>query len=75
MNYLKPYIPEIVRVITNEKLPAVKTQGLNTLKEAYMWLGKEVVEPMLTNLKEGLKKELDTFWEGYDKSIVKTAPK
>jgi hypothetical protein len=56
MNYLKPYIPEIVRVITNEKLPAVKTQGLNTLKEAYMWLGKEVVEPMLTNLKEGLKK-------------------
>jgi len=40
-----------------------------------MWLGKEVVEPMLNNLKEGLKKELDTFWEAYDKTIVKTAPK
>jgi cytoskeleton-associated protein 5 len=30
---------------------------------------------MLNNLKEGLKKELDTFWETYDTSIVMTAPK
>ena len=26
------------------------------------WLGKEVIEPMLGNLKEALKKELDTWW-------------
>jgi len=56
MNYLKPYIPEVVRVISTEKLAAVKTEGLSTLREAYKWLGKEVVEPMLGNLKENLKK-------------------
>ena len=48
---------------------------MNTLKSAYQWLGKETIEPMLKDLKEGLKKELDTFWEAYDKSIVMTAPK
>lgn len=43
MNYLKPYLPEIVRVTSTEKLAAVKLEGVNTLKEAYKWLGKEVV--------------------------------
>lgn len=38
-------------------------------------MGKEVVEPMLKDLKEALKKELDNEWENYDKSIVMTAPK
>lgn len=75
MNYLKPYIPEISRIISTEKLPAVKNEGMNTLKSAYQWLGKETIEPMLKDLKEGLKKELDTFWEAYDKTIVMTAPK
>jgi hypothetical protein len=56
MNYLKPYLSEIVRVTSTEKLVAVKTEGVITLKEAYKWLGKEVVEPMLSNLKENLKK-------------------
>ena len=32
MKYLKPYIPEVVRVIGAEKLAAVKTEGMNTLK-------------------------------------------
>lgn len=48
---------------------------MNTLREAYKWLSKDVVEPMLKELKEGLKKELDTFWETYDTTIVMTAPK
>ena len=48
---------------------------MNTLKEAYKWLSKEVVEPMLGNLKEALKKELDNWWESYDKTIVISAPK
>lgn len=56
MKYLKPYFPEIVRVVSTEKLIAVKTEGINILKESYKWLTKEVVEPMLANLKEGLKK-------------------
>lgn len=30
---------------------------------------------MLKDLKEGLKKEIDTFWESYDKATVMTAPK
>lgn len=30
---------------------------------------------MLGNLKENLKKELDTWWESYDKSQVMSAPK
>ena len=36
---------------------------------------KEAVEPLLKDLKEALKKELDTFWEGYDKTQVMSAPK
>ena len=48
---------------------------MNTLREAYKWMGKETVEPMLGNLKESLKKELDNEWENYDKTIVMTAPK
>ena len=48
---------------------------MNTLRESYKWLGKEVIEPMLGNLKEALKKELDTWWQSYDKSHVMTAPK
>ena len=75
LKYLKPYIPEIVRVLGAEKLPAVKNEGLHTLKEAYKWMGKDVIEPMLKDLKENLKKELETFWEGHDKNAVMTAPK
>jgi len=45
-----------VRVIGAEKLAAVKTEGMHLFKEAYKWLGKEAVEPMLGNLKEALKK-------------------
>lgn len=30
---------------------------------------------MIIALKEGFKKELDTFWETYDKTIVMSAPK
>lgn len=32
MKYLKPYLPEVVRVIGAEKLPAVKTEAMNTLR-------------------------------------------
>ena len=38
-------------------------------------MSKEVVEPMLKDIKEAQKKELDTFWESYDKTIVMKAPK
>ncbi len=51
MKYLKPYLPEVIRVIGAEKLAAVKTEGFNTLFEAYKWMSKEVIEPMLGNLK------------------------
>jgi hypothetical protein len=30
---------------------------------------------MLGDLKEGIRKELDSFWETYDKDIVMKAPK
>jgi hypothetical protein len=43
MKYLKPYLSEVVRVIGAEKLAAVKNEGMTTLKEAYKWMGKEVV--------------------------------
>ena len=75
LKYLKPYLPEVVRVLGAEKLPAVKNEGMTTLKEAYKWMSKEVIEPMLKDLKENLKKDLDTFWDGYDKTAVMTAPK
>lgn len=51
MKYLKPYLGEVVRVVTTEKLPAVKTEGMNILKNAYKWMGKETVEPMLKDMK------------------------
>lgn len=51
LKYLKPYFSEVLRVISTEKLPAVKTEGMNTLKEAYKWMTKEVVEPMLKDIK------------------------
>ena len=38
-------------------------------------MGKEVVDPLLKDLKENLKSELDKFWESHDKSQVMTAPK
>ena len=75
MKYLKPYLNEVVRIVSTEKLPAVKNEGMNVLKNAYKWMTKDVVEPMLKDIKENLKKELDTFWEGYDKETVMTAPK
>lgn len=75
MKLLKPYLPEVIRVIGAEKLAAVKQEGMTTLKEAYKWIGKETVQPMLTNLKEALKKELDHDYQSYDKSQVMTAPK
>ncbi len=30
---------------------------------------------MIAALKEAIRKELDVFWDSYDKSIVMTAPK
>jgi hypothetical protein len=41
------------------------------------WLTKDFLEPYFktNNLKEGLKKELDAFWETYDKTAVMSAPK
>ena len=56
MKLLKPYFSEVIRVVGAEKLAAVKNEGMNTFKESYKWLGKEVVEPMLGNLKENFKK-------------------
>ena len=41
----------MIRVIGAEKLAAVKAEGKATLIEAYKWMSKEVVEPMLGNLK------------------------
>ena len=55
-------MPDIVTILNREKLVAVKTEGLNLLKESYKWLSKDVVDPLLKDLKENLKKELDTFW-------------
>ena len=75
MKYLKPYLNEVVRIVSTEKLPAIKNEGMNLLKNAYKWMSKEVVEPMLKDLKENLKKELDTFWDSYDKDTVISAPK
>lgn len=75
MKFFKPYFPDIITILNREKLVAVKTEGMNLLKEAYKWLSKQVVQPLIKDLKEGLKKELDTFWETYDKATVMTAPK
>ncbi len=38
-------------------------------------MGKDVISPMLGELKEGIKKELDAFWDSYDQTIVMKAPK
>ena len=75
MKFMKPYMSDIVTILNREKLVAVKTEGMNLLKETFKWLGKEVVDPLLKDLKENLKAELDKFWEGHDKTQVMTAPK
>lgn len=75
MKYLKPYINEIVKLLNDKKDLGIKTEGMNILKQAYKWLGKDVISPMLGELKENLKKEIDTFWQGYDQNIVMKAPK
>lgn len=33
------------------------------------------MDPLLKDLKENLKKELDSFWESHDKTQVMSAPK
>ena len=47
MKYLKPYISEIIKLLNDKKDVGIKNEGLNILKEAYKWLGKDVVGPML----------------------------
>ena len=56
MKYLKPYLNDVITIMNREKLLAVKTEGMNLLKEAYKWMTKDAVEPLLKDLKEGLKK-------------------
>ena len=53
----------------------MKTEGFNLLSDACKWLTKDVVDPFIKDLKENLKKWLDSFWDGYDKSIKMSAPK
>lgn len=53
----------------------MKTEGYEVLKNAHKWLGKEVVDPMIDKLPDAMKKELEKFWESYDKTTVMTAPK
>ena len=38
-------------------------------------MGKEAVDPFLQSLKDNFRKDLDSFWETYDKDAVMTAPK
>jgi hypothetical protein len=75
MKYLKPYIPEIVKLLNDKKDVAIKNEGVNVLKEAYKWLGKDVISPMLGDLKEALKKEIEAFWDSWDQATVMKAPK
>jgi hypothetical protein len=75
LKYLKPYISEVVKLLNDKKDIAIKNEGTNIIKEAYKWLGKDVVSPMLGELKENIKKEIDAFWESYDQAIVMKAPK
>lgn len=51
MKYLKPYFSHIVKVLNNEKLPIVKTEGMNLLRAALKWLGKDFVWPLISELK------------------------
>lgn len=75
MKYLKPYIPEVVKLLNDKKDIAIKNEGMIIIKEAYKWLGKDVISPMLGELKENIKKEIDAFWDSYDQTIVMKAPK
>lgn len=75
MKFLKPYLSDIVTILNRQKLVAVKAEGTNLLREAYKWLSKDIVEQLTKDLKEGFKKELDIFWEGYDKTQIMSAPK
>lgn len=56
MKFFKPYFSDIITILNREKLVAVKTQGINLLKQCYKWLSKEIVEPMTKDLKQNLKK-------------------
>lgn len=56
MKYLKPYIPEIVKLLNEKKDIPIKNQGTTIIKEAYKWLGKDVISPMLGELKQNIKK-------------------
>jgi hypothetical protein len=75
MKYLKPYIPDVVKLLNDKKDIAIKNEGTTIIKEAYKWLGKDVISPMLGELKENIKKEIDAFWGTYDQTTVMKAPK
>ena len=66
MKYLKPYLNEVVRIVSTEKLPAVKNEGMNVLKNAYKWMTKDVVEPMLKDIKENIKSCRTHGWRVID---------
>lgn len=40
---------------------------MNLFKSGLKWLGKDFLWPMFGDLKENMKKQLETFWEGHDK--------
>ena len=58
MNCLKAYYGDVIKLISNEKLPLLKTEGTTMLKEAMKWLTKDFLEPYFKqhSLKEGIKK-------------------
>ena len=51
MKYLKPYLTDVITILNREKLVAVKTEGMNLLKQAYKWMTKDVVDPLIKDLK------------------------
>lgn len=51
MKFMKPYMGDLVTILNREKLVAVKTEGMTLLKECYKWLTKDVVDPLLKDLK------------------------
>ncbi len=46
---------------------------MNVFKNGLKWLGKDFIWPLLSQLKQNMKKELETFWQSHDKKEVMKA--
>lgn len=62
LEYLKPWLPEIEKIASNSNVAAIKTECLNFLKEAYLFLGPDLIKLYTGKLKKQQQDELEKYF-------------